>query len=155
FVDRFDGTAWQPFASGSVVHDDNTQPIAGDYCNPGFMPPPITTAGAAGFAKWQTANEVLDNFSWTNLSSANPVPTATRLSPSSAVAGGPAFTLTVTGTNLVPSSVVRWNGAARATTYVSATQLTAAIAAGDIATAGTASVTIFNPAPGGGASNAL
>src|SRR5205823_5567890 len=85
----------------------------------------------------------------------NPVPTATGLSPSSAVAGGPAFTLTVTGTNLVPSSVVRWNGAARATTYVSATQLTAAIAAGDIATAGTAAVTIFNPAPGGGASNAL
>ena len=34
-------------------------------------------------------------------------------------------------------------------------KLTAAITAADIATAGTASVTVFNPAPGGGASNAV
>jgi len=68
FVDRFDGAAWQVFASGSIVHDDTTQPIAGDVCDPGFMPPPITTAGAVGFAKWRTANEVLDNFTWADLS---------------------------------------------------------------------------------------
>src|SRR5207302_15148 len=73
--------------------------------------------------------------------------------PTSAVAGGPQFTLTVTGTNFVTASVVRWNGANRTTTYVSATQLTAAISAADIATAGTAPVTVFNPAPGGGTSN--
>src|SRR3989442_3857641 len=83
----------------------------------------------------------------------NPVPTTTGLSPATAAAGGPAFTLTVTGTNLVAGSVVRWNGADRATTYVSATQVTAAIPATDIAVAGTAQVTAFNPAPGGGISN--
>jgi len=155
FVDRFDGTAWQAFASGSVVHDNSTQPIPGDFCAPGFMPPPITTAGAVGFAKWRTANEVLDNFTWTNLlaPTPNPVPAMTSLSPATATAGGPGFTLTVTGTNFVPSSVVRWNGAARTTTYVSATQLAAAIPAADIATAGPAQVTVVNPAPGGGTSN--
>jgi hypothetical protein len=152
FVDRFSGTAWQVFATGSIVHDANTQPIPGDFCAPGFMPPPITTAGAVGFAKWRTANEVLDNFSWTNLA-ANPVPATTGLSPATVTAGSPGFTLTVTGTNLVPSSVVRWNGADRATTYMSATQLAAAILAADIAAAGTAQVTVVNPAPGGGASN--
>src|SRR5439155_1070285 len=84
----------------------------------------------------------------------NPVPTTTALSPASVVAGGSAFTLTVTGTNFVGGSVVPWNGAARTTTVVSATQLTAAISATDVATAGTASVTVFNPTPGGGTSNA-
>jgi len=82
----------------------------------------------------------------------NPVPTLTSISPSSATAGGSAFTLTVTGTNFITSSKVRWNGADRTTTYVSATQLTAAIPATDIATSGTASVTVFNPTPGGGTS---
>src|SRR5207248_3015750 len=84
----------------------------------------------------------------------NPMPATTGLSPGSAVAGGPGFTLTVTGTNFVGSSVVRWNGANRATTFVSPTQLTAAIPAADLMAAGTAQVTVLNPAPGGGTSNA-
>jgi len=50
---------------------------------------------------------------------------------------------------------VQWNGSARTTTYVSPTQLTAAIGAADIASPGTASVTVVNPVPGGGTSNAL
>ena len=85
----------------------------------------------------------------------NPVPTLTTLSPSSATAGGIAFTLTVNGTNFVNGSVVRWNGSARTTTYVSPTQLTTAITAADIASAGTFPVTVFNPTPGGGTSNAV
>jgi hypothetical protein len=83
----------------------------------------------------------------------NPIPTLTSLSPSSATHGGAAFTLTVNGTNFNNHSVVRWNGVALTTTYVSATKLTAAVPAADIATAGTKSVTVFNPTPGGGTSN--
>ena len=79
----------------------------------------------------------------------NPAPTETSISPTSATAGGAAFTLTVNGTGFVSTSVVKFNGAAKSTTFVSATQLTAAITAADIATAGTASVTVTNPAPGG------
>ena len=84
----------------------------------------------------------------------NPTPTINSLSPSSATAGGPGFTLTVNGADFVNGAVVRWNGANRPTTFVNTGQLTAAISAADIATAGTVNVTVFNPAPGGGASNA-
>jgi hypothetical protein len=83
----------------------------------------------------------------------NPSPTITAISPSTTVAGSGGFTLTITGTNFVNGAVVRWNGSDRPTTFVSSTQLTAAIPASDVATAGTASVTVFNPAPGGGMSN--
>ncbi len=85
----------------------------------------------------------------------NPVPTLTGLSPATATAGGAAFTLTATGTNFVSGATVRWNDVGRATTFVSATQLTASIPASDIAAAGTAQVTVVNPAPGGGASGGL
>jgi len=85
----------------------------------------------------------------------NPVPTLSSLSPSSRTAGGAGFTLTVNGSNFVSASVVHWNGANRTTTFVSGTQLTAAIASSDIATAGTAQVTVFTPTPGGGTSTAL
>jgi hypothetical protein len=85
----------------------------------------------------------------------NPVPTLTSLSPSSAVAGGAGFTLTVTGTNFINGSVIRWNGVDRSTTYVGANQLTTAIAASDIQAAGSVPVTVFNPAPGGGTSGAI
>ena len=71
------------------------------------------------------------------------------------MAGGPAFTLTVNGSKFMAGSVVRWNGASRPTTFVSATQLQASIGAADIAAAGTANVTVFTPAPGGGASAAV
>lgn len=90
---------------------------------------------------------------WTQTPSL-PAPTITSLNPVSAIAGGAAFTLTVNGSDFVSGSVVRWNGSDRPTTYVSSTRLTASIPAAAIATAGSASVTVFNPAPGGGTSNA-
>ena len=68
--------------------------------------------------------------------------TITSMSPSSVAAGGAAFPLTVTGANFVPSTTVMWNGAALATTYVSATELTASVPASLVATPGTASVTV-------------
>jgi uncharacterized repeat protein (TIGR01451 family) len=81
----------------------------------------------------------------------NPVPTViTALSPFTAVAGTPGLTLTVAGETFVPDSVVRWNGQDRTTTPVDSTHLSAAITTADLAVAGTALVTVFNPAPGGG-----
>jgi hypothetical protein len=85
----------------------------------------------------------------------NPVPSVTSLAPSSATAGGPAFALSVSGSNFISSSTVQWNGSARVTTFSSSTSLRAAITAADIATEGTASVTVSNPAPSGGTSLAL
>lgn len=85
----------------------------------------------------------------------NPVPVLTSLSPDRATAGGPAFTLTVSGSGYVTGSVVLWNGSDRATTYVGATQLSAAITASDIAAPGTAQVSVRNPTPGGGTSGVV
>jgi hypothetical protein len=84
----------------------------------------------------------------------NPMPVLTFLSPTSTIPEGSAFTLTVNGSGFVNASVVHWNGGALATTYVSATQLQALIPDSDILI-GKASVTVFDPAPGGGTSSAL
>jgi hypothetical protein len=157
FVERFNGTGWDPFASGTIVHDASGTTPPRDpnlYCDPGFLPAPLTTPGAVGFAKWVTNNEIVDNFRWTDLNDGtNPVPVTMSTTPGAATAGGAAFTLNVSGANFVPGAVVRWNGANRTTTYLSSTQLTASIPASDIAAAGTASISVFNPAPGGGTSN--
>ena len=82
----------------------------------------------------------------------NPTPTITTISPNSAVAGGPAFTLTINGTNFFAASMVNFGGSAPGTTFVNSTQLTVAIPAASIASTGTVAVTVTNPAPGGGTS---
>jgi 6-phosphogluconolactonase (cycloisomerase 2 family) len=85
----------------------------------------------------------------------NPVPTITAMSPTSAVASSASFTLTINGANFMTTSMVSFGGTMPTTTFVSSTQLTAAIPAAAIASAGTASVTVTNPTPGGGTSNTL
>ncbi len=84
--------------------------------------------------------------------SSNPVPTISSVSPPSVTAGNVGFPLVVNGSNFVNGSVVRWNGQDRPTTYSSANQLTAQIAATDIQTAGINQVSVFTPEPGGGTS---
>jgi hypothetical protein len=85
----------------------------------------------------------------------NPMPSITILSPNGMLAGSPAFDLTVSGFEFVVGSTVRWNNQDRSTTFLSSVQLRAVIPAADLAAAGTASVTVFNPGPGGGISNSL
>ncbi|MDD5527420.1 MAG: hypothetical protein PHO56_00375 [Patescibacteria group bacterium] len=85
----------------------------------------------------------------------NPVPTTVSISPSGKIVGNTQFTMTVKGTNFVNTSVVRFNGSNRTTTFASSTQLTATIPAADLLTAtNTVQITVTNPAPGGGTSNA-
>jgi hypothetical protein len=85
----------------------------------------------------------------------NPAPTTTSIYPTSKTVGDAQFTLTVNGSNFISSSVVKFNGSNRATTFVSASQLTAIIPATDLSVATTTiQITVFNTAPGGGASNA-
>jgi FG-GAP-like repeat/Abnormal spindle-like microcephaly-assoc'd, ASPM-SPD-2-Hydin len=90
----------------------------------------------------------------TVLAQTNPVPLVNQpLVPTTAAPGGPAFILTVNGTGFVSGAVVNWNGNALATTFVSASQLTATVPASNIAVAATAAITVTNPTPGGGSSN--
>jgi hypothetical protein len=83
------------------------------------------------------------------------VPVATDMSPTVAVSGDSGFTLTVNGSGFDGGSVVRWNGADRPTTLLCPTRLSATIPTSDLSTAGTATVTVFNPAPSGGSSSGL
>jgi uncharacterized protein (TIGR03437 family) len=72
-------------------------------------------------------------------------PTIRSLSSTSVVQGSAAFTLTVNGANYLSGSlatVVKWGSTALATTYVSSTQLTAAVPASLITSTGTVSVTV-------------
>jgi len=72
-------------------------------------------------------------------------PTIGQLMPSRTAAGGAAFTLTVMGTGMVSGAVVYWDGTTRSTTFVSATEVQAAITAADIGTAATIPVYVRNP----------
>lgn len=80
----------------------------------------------------------------------NPTPSIASVSPSTFTAGS--FTLTVKGSKFVQGATVLWAGAALATTYVSATQLSAT---GTEATAGTYAVSVSNPNPGESASSTI
>ncbi len=128
-----------------------------DQCNTYSISPAILT----GLASWlrdrssqgtvvQTVGQVMGGTPATN-----PPPGISALSPTTTTPGGPSFTLTVYGSNFITSSSVLWNGTARPTTYLGSTQLSAAISSSDIASPGTANVSVFNPGPGGGTSSGL
>jgi hypothetical protein len=74
---------------------------------------------------------------------ANPVPFINNpVVPASVAPGTGAFNLTLTGTGFVSTSVIKWNGSPRTTTFVSSSKLQAAIAASDVAVAGSAAITV-------------
>jgi sugar lactone lactonase YvrE len=81
----------------------------------------------------------------------NPLPQISGITPSSARVDEP-FTLKVDGSGFVAGSTIHWNGAARTTTLVSPTRLEAAIGIEDLAAPEDATITVVNPAPGGGES---
>jgi hypothetical protein len=64
----------------------------------------------------------------------------TQLVPNTATHGDPGFTLTVNGSGFTSNSAIFWNGQSRATTFVTANQLTAPISDSDIASAATVPV---------------
>lgn len=97
-----------------------------------------------------------DNISISDYSSStNPIPVLSTLSPSSVVAGSASFTLSLSGSSFVSGAIVNWNGTALPTTFVSTTSLTASVSSSLLTTAGTATVNVLNPAPGGGTSGNL
>ncbi|MEZ4457491.1 MAG: hypothetical protein R2882_13235 [Gemmatimonadales bacterium] len=127
-IHRWTGTAWRALENGQVDTENRTVSAP---------PVPVTVA-------------ILE---------VTPHPGADRFR------GGPALlrscwaevarTFMVTGTGFFDGSVARWNGQNRETTFGSAGSLTVAIPAADLADPGTAQLTVFNPAPGGGTSAAV
>jgi CSLREA domain-containing protein len=159
FTLTVNGYTYGTFGAGSVVHWNgsarpttfvNTSQLkadinAGDLLTAGTVKVTVINPGLGG----GISNEVVFTVTRINLK-----PTITSLSPDKRPAGGPDFTLTVNGSNYVDqSSVVRWNGIARPTTFENASRLTADIPAADLAVMGTALVTVSNSPPGGGISD--
>ena len=147
------------FINGSVINWNGTA-LTTTFVNPTQL---TATVPAANIATAGTANVTVFTPTPGGGTSAaavftinvatNPAPSLTSISPSSATAGGNSFTLTANGSNFINGSVINWNGSALTTTYAGATQLTAIVPATNIATAGTANITVFTPAPGGGTSS--
>lgn len=130
-----------------------TRPVIGGIAT--FTDIAITVGGGEGFTlSAATAAPVLAALSAT-FDIGNPVPTITSLDPFWRRAGSGTFTLTVTGSDFVPDSVVLWNGSARVTAFVSSTTVTATIPASDVASIGTASISVSNPPAAGGTSGLL
>jgi hypothetical protein len=84
-----------------------------------------------------------------------PTSAINSLAPNNWGTGRGAFELVVNGTNFVANSVVKWNGQNKATTFVSNNQLKAQILAADVSVAGQYPVTVVNPAPNPGPSDAV
>jgi 6-phosphogluconolactonase len=144
---------WSVSGTGCTGASCGTIDATGKYTAPATAPnPPTVTVRAASVADSAKAAIAAANII---TAVNNSIPAITTISPTSAAAGGAAFTLTVNGSNFVTGSVVRWNGSDRPTAFISASQVSAQIPASDIAVAGTAAITVFNPAPGEGASNSL
>jgi hypothetical protein len=79
-------------------------------------------------------------------------PTLSAISPSNAVVGSSAVNLALYGSNFENGANVSWNGAPLSSSWVSATQMTAAILTTDIASIGSVAVTVTNPGATGGTS---
>jgi trimeric autotransporter adhesin len=85
----------------------------------------------------------------------NPAPGSITVTPNLVTTGTATVTpITVTGANFVASTAVQINGSSRATTFISSTQLLSSLTVADQATAGSLSVNVFTPTPGGGTSSA-
>lgn len=89
-------------------------------------------------------------------SAGNPVPFLNQpLAPAAVSPGGPGFTLNVSGTSFVTGSTVDFDGAPLTTSFVDSEHMKALVPASDVASAKTVSLTVVNPAPGGGSSNVV
>jgi len=88
----------------------------------------------------------------------NPVPALASISPGSAIAGGPALSLTATGSGFAcgaNGSVVQFDGNNLTPDSCSMTQLVVTVPAALITTSGNKLVQVFSPLPGGGLSGSL
>jgi trimeric autotransporter adhesin len=169
----------QGFVSGSLVLW-NFQPLTTTYINSGELTAVVPVSNLAspatisvgvispGRTTASTAGNNLSNFIAFTVYPANtPTPAITTLAPTSAAAGSSAFVLTVTGTNLLSTTMVLWNNQACPFTNPtpgtpvcitvpgSSTQVTAQIPASYVATVPTTQPRVSVSTPSGGTSNSV
>ena len=113
---------------------------AQDMAKAGFLSITVSSPGGTSAALTFTVN--------------NPVPTISGISPNPVISVIGGYTLTVSGSGFVSTSIVLIDGKSYPTTFISSTQLRAQIGSGGLLSLGQHAVTVFNPGPGGGNSNA-
>jgi 6-phosphogluconolactonase (cycloisomerase 2 family) len=141
------------FVTSSVVNFNGT-PQTTSYQGPSLLTTEIlsdeiASPGTASITVTTPTNGVpgggTSNAATLTITPANAHPAITTISPASATAGGPAFTLTVNGSGFVQGSQANFNLNNVPTTFVNSTQLTAAIPASAIAIPGNPYVIVTNP----------
>lgn len=128
------------FATGSIVQWNglslNTEFISSFSL---IATVPANYAFASGTAEVTVSSgETISNISVFTLSAGAAI---VSLEPAIAATGSSGFTLTVNGVGFEPGTLVVWNNAALATTYISSSQLTAVVPASNLSQAGSISVT--------------
>jgi hypothetical protein len=113
--------------------------LSSDIANPGTATITVTNP-ASGAGGAETTNPVT-----LTILAANLQPVVGTLIPASATAGGPSFTLTLTGNNFTANSIVTFGGNQLSPTFLSVTELQVNIPSSAIAVAGTPLVTVANP----------
>jgi hypothetical protein len=117
---------------------------AGSFATVGSFPVVVTNPEPGGGVSTPVTFQVL-----------NAAPTIASLSPSGTTTGSGATLITVMGTGFSVASQVTFNATATSTTYVDTNHVQATLSAGQLAAAGTVTVGVTNPAPGGGTSSTL
>ncbi len=134
-----DGT--QTFAQ-AIVRDAGGQPPLG-----GARDVAVAPNGRTIYATGYSDGAVV----WRQLP--NPVPRLQSLDPASRLAASAASSVTLNGQDFVEGAIVRFDASAIPTTFINSGKLTAVIPAAIGTAVGTHTITVVNPAPGGGASN--
>ncbi|EQD36936.1 hypothetical protein B1B_16325, partial [mine drainage metagenome] len=136
YISADGGQSWLASSQGPA-NTEVTQISWFDISNPNA---PVMLAATYGRGAW-LGSPIL-----------NPTPTLTSLSPTQFAQGASATAITLNGNGFVSNSSVTMDGAPIADTYRSATQLQVTVPAATLAVAGTHTLIVSNPIPGGGAS---
>jgi len=140
-----------PAPGGSVIFQDVFQGVPATLATVSLNGTSATfsTSSLAPGSHSVSANYSGDGFYQSSLSPAfsEAITSTVNISaiiPSTAPAGGAGFNLTINGAGFTSGASAQWNGTNLQTTFVSPTQLTAAVPSNLIATTGTASVTVIS-----------
>ena len=117
---------------------------ASDVASAGIFAVIVTNPSPGG----GTSNAVLFT-----VTTANPLPAITGLSPTSAIVASSSLTLTINGSGFMSASSVTFNSLQHTASFVNSGKLTILLNGSDLSVAGSSSVQVTNPPPGGGSSN--
>jgi hypothetical protein len=152
--------------SGFAAYDTveiNGQPVDSSFIDGSHIQATIPAAltGQTGSILFSVSSPFTGSSNTLSLPFVNPVPSIDFTLPAALVTGSGSTNLFVYGTSFVAASVVQWNGQPLSTTLNGGETstgdelLVASVPSSLLANGGTAIITVFNPLPGGGTSNAF